>query len=115
MEPCARVSVWPGRRYVPGIVALGCLGEHAEQNVSLATSPAASLRWSVGVGRSGAPKSVPSFRIRHHGSTPPRERCYPRCAYGVGGFVALIAESRPGFSEQYQFLSPAHPAESHRP
>jgi RNA-directed DNA polymerase len=67
----------------------------------LATSSDARLRWSVGVGRSGAPKSVPSFRVRHHGSTPPRERVLPPCAsWGVRGLVAPIAESRPGFSEQ---------------
>ena len=51
LRPRARPTVWPGCRYVPGIVAPRCLGEHAEQNVSLATSPAAGLQRSVGVSR----------------------------------------------------------------
>jgi hypothetical protein len=83
-------------------------GEHAEQNVSLATSPAAGLRWTVGSGRYGAPKSVPSFRVRHHGSTPPRDRYDPLCLMGDRGLVAPIAESRPGFSEQYRKRGRAH-------
>jgi hypothetical protein len=35
-------------------------------------------------------------------------RCHPLCLMGSGGFVAPIAESRPGFSEQYPLLSEAH-------
>src|SRR3954470_9756446 len=34
LRPRARPTVWPGRRPVPGIVAPGPPGEHAEQNVS---------------------------------------------------------------------------------
>src|SRR3954454_3893749 len=34
LRPRARPTVWPGRRPVPGIVAPGPTGEHAEQNVS---------------------------------------------------------------------------------
>ena len=103
MGPRARVSVWtrtsPRTRYCCPRTP----GEHAEQNVSRAMSPAAGLRWSLGVSRSGAPKSVPSSRVRHHRGTPPRERCHPPCAsWGVGVLVAPIAESRPGFSEQCQ-------------
>src|SRR3954454_9207473 len=34
LRPRARPTVWPGRRPVPGIVAPGPTGEHAEQDVS---------------------------------------------------------------------------------
>jgi hypothetical protein len=49
MGPRARVSVWPGCRSVPGIVAPELLGEHAEQNASLATSPDTSLPFANGL------------------------------------------------------------------
>ena len=80
-----RPTVWPGCRYVLGIVAPGCLGEHTEQNLSLATSPAAGLRWSVGVGRSGGRRSLcpHSKSATTEARSPPRERCYPRpCLWG---------------------------------
>ena len=74
----ARLTVWPARRPRPGSVAPETRGaQGAECLSSLATSPAAGLRLSVGGGRYGAPKSVPSFQVRHHGSMPPRERCCP--------------------------------------
>ena len=82
LRPRARPTVWPGRRYVPGIVAPRPRGSTWSRLSSTATSPAAGLRWSVSVGRYGVPKSVPSFRVRHHGSTPLRERCHPQCRYG---------------------------------
>ena len=84
MVPRARVSVWPGRRCVPGIVA-PILGEHAEQNVSLATSSDPRLRRPVCATAYGAPMSVPSNRVRHHGSTPPPQAVYPRRLMGVWG------------------------------
>src|SRR5512135_2220638 len=102
LRPRARPTVWPGRRPGPGIVAPGPPGSTRSRLSPLATSPAAGLRWSVGVGRYGAPKSVPSFRVRHHGSTPPPNGVIPPCAsWGRGGFVAPIAESHLGFSEQF--------------
>src|SRR4051812_20907520 len=39
LRPRARPTVWPGRRPVPGIVAPGPPGEHAEQNVSYRDVP----------------------------------------------------------------------------
>ena len=103
LRPRARPTVWPGCRYVPGLVAPGSPGSTRSRMSPKATSLAAGLQWSVGVSRSGAPKSVPSSRVRHHRGTPPRERCYPPWAsWGVGVLVAPIAEFRPGFSEQYQ-------------
>jgi hypothetical protein len=104
LRPRARPTVWPGRRPVPGIVAPGSPGEHAEQNVSLATSPAAGLQGSVGVSRSGAPKSVPSSGSSTTEARLPANGVTPCASWGSGGVVAPIAESRPGFSEQYPLL-----------
>jgi hypothetical protein len=96
LRPRARPTVWPGCRYVPGIVAPRSPGEHAEQNVSLATSPDAGLQWSVGVSRSGAPKFVPSSGSGTTEARPPRERCYPRWAYGGKGFFRAHRQIPPG-------------------
>src|SRR5271157_1705898 len=44
--------------------------------------------------------SVPSNRVRHHGSTPPRKQCTPGASWGLGGIVAPPGQFRAGFSEQ---------------
>ena len=85
MEPRARVSVWPGRRRVPGIVApysweargAECLPRDVLRRSSSATGPCGRYH--------GAPMSVPSNRVRHHGSTPPRKQCTPGASTGVRG------------------------------
>src|SRR5262249_31370422 len=82
LRPRARPTVWPGRRPVPGIVAPRPPGSTWARLSSTPTSPAPDPRWSVGVGRYGVPKSVPSFRVRHHGGTPPREWRYPPVPQG---------------------------------
>jgi len=43
---------------------------------------------------------VPSNRVRHHGSTPPRKQCTPGDQWGSGGIIALPGQFRAGFSEQ---------------
>jgi len=70
----ARVSVWPGCAAYAVLVP-PTLGEHAEQNVSLATSLDARPRrfprpWFDGIGCYGVLRSVPSFLVRRHGSAP---------------------------------------------
>ena len=49
--------------------------------------------------------SVPSNRVRHHGSTPPRKQCTPGASWGSGGFIAPPGQFRAGFSEQQQFIT----------
>jgi hypothetical protein len=68
LEP--RPTVWPGRRRVPIIIALGFPGEHLEQIASHYDAPAADLRWPIRAGRYGVQKSVISFLCRDHGRTP---------------------------------------------
>ena len=85
MEPRARVSVWPGRRRVPGIVA-PTLGEHVEQNVSLATSSDARLRRPVRVTvlrRADVCAFESGSAPRKHA---PPQAVYPRRLMGVWGF-----------------------------
>ena len=85
MEPRARVSVWPGRRRVPGIVA-PTLGEHVEQNVSLATSSDARLRRPVRVTVlrcADVCAMEPDPAPRKHA---PPQAVYPRRLMGVWGF-----------------------------
>jgi len=108
LRPRARPTVWPGRRYVPGIVAPRPRGSTWSRLSSTATSPAAGLRWSVSVGRYGVPKSVPSFRVRHHGSTPSRELCYPPVPHGGQGVL-----SRPSPNPVRDFRSSHHAALRH--
>src|SRR5208337_4047660 len=44
--------------------------------------------------------SVPSNRVRYHGSTPPRKQCTPGDQWGSGGVTAPPGQFRAGFSEQ---------------
>ena len=101
MEPRARVSVWPGRRRVPGIVApdswgargAECLPRDVLRRSSPATSPCD--------GTTGADVCAME-RVRHHGSTPPRKQCTPGASWGSGGIIAPSGQFRAGFSEQDQ-------------
>src|SRR5262245_16244190 len=51
LRPRARPTVWPGRRYVPGIVAPRPRGRTRSRMSPLAKSHVGCLRWSVDVGR----------------------------------------------------------------
>ena len=103
MEPRARVSVWPGRRRVPGIVAPDSWGargaECLPRDVLRRSSPAISP-----CDGTTAPMSVPSNRVRHHGSTPPRKQCTPGASWESGGVIAPPGQFRAGFSEQIRGL-----------
>ena len=79
------------------------LGEHVEQNVSLATSPDAHLRRPVRVTalrRTDVCAMEPDPAPRKHA---PPQAVYPRRLMGVWGVVAPRGQSRAGFSEQ-QFI-----------
>ena len=79
------------------------LGEHVEQNVSLATSPDAHLRRPVRVTalrRADVCAMEPGPAPRKHA---PPQAVYPRRLMGVWGVVAPRGQSRAGFSEQ-QFI-----------
>src|SRR5271157_540358 len=79
-----RVSPGPDVAAYPELLP-PTLGEHVEQNVSLATSADARLRRPVRVTAYGSPMSVPSKRVRHHGSTLPPKAVYPRRLMEVWG------------------------------
>src|SRR5208337_1348654 len=54
--------------------------------------------------------SVPSNRIRHHGSTSPRKQCTPGASWGSGGLSRHLANSRPDFRSSSSFLpEPGNP------
>ena len=109
MEPRARVSVWPGRRRVPGIVApdswgargAECLPRDVLRRSSPATSPCD--------GTYGVPMSVPWDRVRHHGSTPPPQAVYPRRLMGVRGVLLRhLVNSGPDFRSSSSLLLRLH-------
>jgi len=62
----------------------------------LATSSDARLRRQVGVRQYGAPMTVPSNRVRHHGSTPPASDVPPG-PHGRQGVLSRHSNSRPDF------------------
>ena len=80
------------------------LGEHVEQNVSLATSSAlASGDWSV-CRCYGAPTSVPCHGSGTTEARPPGKQYTPVVPHGgLGVLSRQAAKSRPGFSEQIIF------------
>ena len=89
------MSAWPGCRSVPGIVALELLGEHAEQNASLATSPIPASRSQMVCGSTGALTSAPSSP----GPAPRKHATHgladtPRDQRGLG-VVCALRQSRP--------------------
>src|SRR5271157_2195491 len=45
----------------------------------------------------GVPRSVPSSRVRHHGSTPPRKQCTPAPHGGLGVLSRHLVNSGPDF------------------
>ena len=104
MEPRARVSVWPGRRRVPGIVApdswgargAECLPRDVLRRSSPATSPCDGTtgRRCVCHGTGPAP--------RKHA---PPQAVYPRHLMGVWGVIAPPGQFRAGFSEQFIILA----------
>src|SRR5271157_6626917 len=51
--------------------------------------------------------SVPSNRVRYHGSTPPRKQCTPGASWGSGGYVRPQGSARGGFSEQLNRAEPS--------
>ena len=80
------------------------LGEHVEQNVSLATSSDARLRRPVRVTvLLERMMSVPWNWVRHHGSTPPRKQCTPGASWGSGGLSRHPANSGPDFRSSSSF------------
>src|SRR5271157_177551 len=96
LEPRARVSVWPGRPNVRGIVAPEPWGARGAECL-LATSSDARLRRQVGVRQYGAPMTVPSNRVRHHGSTPPASDVPPGPHGGRGVLSRRSPNSRTDF------------------
>ena len=104
MEPRARVSVWPGRRRVPGIVAPDSWGargaECLPRDVPRCSSPATSPC-----------DGTTARRCLCHGTgsgtteaRPPRKQCIPGASWGSGGVITPPGQSRAGFSEQQQFF-----------
>ena len=99
MEPRARVSVWPGRRRVPGIVApdswgargAECLPRDVLRRSSPATSPC---------------DGTTARRCLCHGTGPaprkhaPPQAAYPGASWGSGGIIVPPGQFRAGFSEQ---------------
>ena len=104
MVPRARVSVWPGRRRVPGIVAPDswgargseCLPRDVLRRSSPATSPC---------------DGTTARRCLCHGTGPaprkhaPPQAVYPRRLMGVWGIIAPPRQFRAGFSEQFIILA----------
>ena len=83
-------------------------GEHGEQivfhgDVPRRRPPLVCQCWSLRCAKVCA--LIPGPAPRKH--APPRAVLPPRASWGTGGVVAPIAESRPGFSEQYHFLFPS--------
>ena len=103
MEPRARVSVWPGRRRVPGIVAPDSWGARGAEclpcDVPRRSSPATSSR-----------DGTTARRCLCHGTgsgtteARPPASSIPPAPHGVWGVVAPRGQSRAGFSEQQQFI-----------
>src|SRR5271166_3275003 len=81
------------------------LGEHVEQNVSLATSSDARLRRPVRVTVLRRADVCAMERVRHHGSTPPRKQCTPGASWGSGGIVVPPGQFQAGFSEQFIIIA----------
>ena len=103
MEPRARVSVWPGRRRVPGIVApdswgargAECLPRDVLRRSSPATSPCDGT-----TGRADVCAMELGPAPRKHA---PRKQCTPGASWGSGGFIAPPGQFRAGFSEQHHY------------
>ena len=105
MEPRARVSVWPGRRRVPGIVAPDSWGargaECLPRDVLRHTLPAAvSLR--------NGPTACHGLCHRHGSGTTearPPASSVPPASWGSGGIIAPPGQFRAGFSEQFIIIA----------
>ena len=104
MVPRARVSVWPGRRRVPGIVAPDSWGargaECLPRDVLRRSSPATSPCDGTTVRRClchGTGSGTTEAR--------PPQAVYPRRLLGVWGFIAPPGQFRAGFSEQFIIIT----------
>ena len=108
MEPRARVSVWPGRRRVPGIVApdswgargAECLPRDVLRRSSPATSPC---------------DGTTARRCLCHGTgsgtteaRPPASSVPPAPHGGLGGLSRHLANSGPDFRSSSSLLLPLH-------
>ena len=108
MEPRARVSVWPGRRRVPGIVApdswgargAECLPRDVLRRSSPATSPC---------------DGTTARRCLCHGTgsgtteaRPPASSVPPALHGGLGGLSRHLANSGPDFRSSSSLLLPLH-------
>ena len=104
MEPRARVSVWPGRRRVPGIVAPDSWGargaECLPRDVLRRSSPATNPCDGTTAHRCLCHGTGPAPR-KH---APPQAVC-PRHSWGSGGIVVLSGQFPAGFSEQTIILA----------
>ena len=97
MEPRARVSVWPGRRRVPGIVAPDSWGargaECLPRDVLRRSSPAVSL--------CNGPTACHGLCHRHGSGTtearPPASSVPPAPHGGLGGLLRHLVNSGPDF------------------
>ena len=83
-------------------VKLRTLGEHVEQNVSLATSPDAHLRRPVRV-TALRRADVCAIEPGPHGSTPPRNQCTPGAPWGQRGLSRHAANPGPDFRSSSSF------------
>src|SRR5208337_3769526 len=104
LEPRARVSVWPGRRNVPGIVApepWGARGaECLPRDVLRRSSPATSSRDGTTARRCLCHRTGSGTTE----ARPPESSVPPAPHGGLGGIIAPRGQSRAGFSEQQFFF-----------
>ena len=96
MVPRARVSVWPGRRCVPGIVAPDSWGARGAECLPRDVLRL-RLRRPVRVTVLRGADVCAMERVRHHGSTPHRKQCTPGASWGSGGIIAPPGQFRAGF------------------
>ena len=108
MEPRARVSVWPGRRRVPGIVAPDSWGARGAEclpcDVPRRSSPATSSR-----------DGTTARRCLCHGTAsgttearPPASSVPPAPHGGLGGLSRHAANPGPDFRSSSSLLLPLH-------
>src|SRR5271165_2929529 len=105
LEPRARVSVWPGRRRIPGIVAPDSWGARGAEclpcDVPRRSSPATSSRDGTTARRCLCHRTGSGTTE----ARPPRKQCTPGASWGSGGFIAPPGQFRAGFSEQFIILA----------
>ena len=114
MEPRARVSVWPGVAAYP-VLLPPTLGEHVEQNVSLAMSSGTRfllrLVCATVLRRATVCAIVTGPAPREHA---PPQAVYPRRLMGSGGVVVPRGPSPAAFFEQQLIiLARRNPVSAH--